>query len=177
MKCHFIEQFTAPDEKISHLQDRQVHRLLPRAAHPVDRAHQGVQAAQHRRSVLAGRREESAAAAHLRHLVLLQEGPRRLPAQAGRGEEARPSRAGQAARPVLHPGARRAGADLLASQGRPHPQGDGRLDARRVPEARLLAGVHAARGAHRSVEDQRPRGLLRAEHVHADGTGRRRTIA
>ena len=32
--------------------------------------------------------------------------------------------------------------------------------------------LHAARGAHRSVEDLRPRRLLRAEHVHADGTGR-----
>ena len=53
------------------LQDRQVRRLLPRPAHPVHRTHQGVQAAQHRRRLLAGRREESAAAAHLRHLVLL----------------------------------------------------------------------------------------------------------
>ena len=53
------------------LQDRQVHRLLPRAAHPVHRAHQGVQAAQHRRRLLAGRRKEPATAAHLRHLVLL----------------------------------------------------------------------------------------------------------
>ena len=157
-----------------HLQDRQVHRLLPRAAHPVHRAHQGVQAAQHRGRVLAGRREESAAAAHLRHVVLLQEGPRRVSAQDRGSEEARPSRAGQAARPVLHPGAGRAGADLLASQGRHHAQGDGRLDARRVPEARLLAGVHAARRARRPVEDQRPRRLLRAEHVHPDGTGRRR---
>ena len=47
-------------------------------------------------------------------------------------------------------------------KGGTHPQGDGRLDARRVPEARLLAGVHAARGAPRSVADLRPRGLLRA---------------
>ena len=113
-----------------HLQDRQVHRLLPRSAHPVDRAHQGVQGAQHRRRVLAGRREESAAAAHLRHLVLQQEGPRRVPQESGGSQEARPSRAGQAARPVFHPGAGRAGADLLASQGRHHAQGDGRLDAR-----------------------------------------------
>jgi threonyl-tRNA synthetase len=72
MKCHFIEQFTAPDEKISIIPHRQVHRLLPRAAHPVHRAHQGVQAAQHRRRVLAGRRKESAAAAYLRHLVFFK---------------------------------------------------------------------------------------------------------
>ena len=37
---------------------------------------------------------------------------------------------GQAARSLQHPGAGRAGADLLASQRRPHPQRDGRLDAR-----------------------------------------------
>src|SRR5919201_1186349 len=52
--------------------------------------------------------------------------------------------------------------------------GDGRLDARRVHQARLLAGVHAARGAGGFVEDQRARRLLRAKHVHAHGTGRRR---
>ena len=160
-----------------HLQDRQVHRLLPRSAHPVHRAHQGVQAAQHRGRVLAGRREESATAAHLRHVVLLQEGPRRISAQDRGSEEARPSRAGQAARPVFHPGAGRAGTDLLASQGRHHAQGDGRLDARGVSEARLLAGAHAARGARRSVEDQRPRRLLRAEHVHARWNWTTPTIA
>ena len=71
MKCHFIEQFTAARREDFHLQDRQVHRLLPRPAHPVHRAHQGVQGAQHRRRLLAGRREKSAAPAHLRHLVLL----------------------------------------------------------------------------------------------------------
>src|SRR5271165_3517509 len=80
-----------------HLQDRQVHRLLPRAAHPVHRSHQGVQAAHHRRRVLAGRRKEPATTAHLRHLVLLQERPRRVPAQDRGGQEARSSRAGQAA--------------------------------------------------------------------------------
>ena len=78
MKCHFIEQFTKPDEKISDLQDRQISRLLPRAAHPLDRKDQGVQAAEHRRRLLAGRREESAAAAHLRDFVLLEKRSRRI---------------------------------------------------------------------------------------------------
>ena len=36
----------------------------------------------------------------------------------------------------------------------------------RVPEARLLAGLHAARGARGAVEDLRARRLLRAKHVH-----------
>ena len=35
----------------------------------------------------------------------------------------------------------RRGPDLLASQGRHHPQGDGRLDARGVPAPRLSAGL------------------------------------
>ena len=37
-----------------------------------------------------------------------------------------------------------------------------RLDARPVPQARLFAGLHAARGAQRSVEDLRPLRFLRA---------------
>ena len=56
---------------------------------------------------------------------------------------------------VFDSGTGRAGADLLASQGRHHPQRDGRLDARAVPEARLLAGVHAARGAAAAVSTPR----------------------
>ncbi len=55
MKCHFIEQFTKPDEKISHLQDGQVSGFLPRPAHPFDREDQGFQAAEHCRRLLAGR--------------------------------------------------------------------------------------------------------------------------
>src|ERR1700760_290130 len=39
--------------------------------------------------------------------------------------------------------------------------------------SRLRYGVHAARDAHGPVEDERARRLLRAEHVHADGAGRR----
>jgi threonyl-tRNA synthetase len=39
------------------------------------------------------------------------------------------------------------GPDLLPSQGRHYPQAAGRLDARRLSEARLLAGLHAARDA------------------------------
>src|SRR5207248_3012744 len=93
------------------------------------------------------------------------------------GEETRSSRAGTAARSLLHPGIGRTRPDLLASQRRNHSQGDGRLAALRVSEARILAGLHAARNAHGSVEDQRPHGLLRAEHVHTHGTRRCRVPA
>ena len=85
----------------------------------------------------------------------------------GGGQEARSPQAGQGTRPVQHPGTGRSGADLLPSEGRHHPQAAGRLDARPVPEARLLAGVHAARGAFRPLENLGPRELLRRQHVHA----------
>jgi threonyl-tRNA synthetase len=104
-------------------------------------------------------------------------GSRRLPQAGGRGQEARPPQARQGARPVQHPGTGRPRPHLLPSQGRHHPQAARRLDARPVPEARLLAGLHAARGALRPVEDLRPRQFLRAEHVHAHGAGRRRIPA
>ena len=44
---------------------------------------------------------------------------------------------------------------------------DAALAGRGANEARLLAGLHAPRGAHRPLEDLRPRQFLRAEHVHA----------
>ena len=44
-------------------------------------------------------------------------------------------------------------------------------------DARLLAGLYAARGARRSVEDLRPLRFLRREHVQADGAGRCRIPA
>ncbi len=44
----------------------------------------------------------------------------------------------------------------------------------RVSEARLLAGLHAARGAPPVVADLGARRLLRAEHVRRHGTRRRR---
>src|SRR5207248_4854621 len=50
------------------------------------------------------------------------------------GEETRSSRAGTAARSLLHPGIGRTRPDLLASQRRNHSQGDGRLAALRVSE-------------------------------------------
>ena len=54
MKCHFIEQFTKPDEKISIYRTGKFTRLLPRAAYSVDGQDQGVQAAQHCGRLLAG---------------------------------------------------------------------------------------------------------------------------
>jgi hypothetical protein len=74
-------------------------------------------------------------------------------------------------------GAGRAGADLLASQGRDHPQRDGRLDALGIPQAWILAGLHAACGAAAAVLHFRARRLLFAEYVRRHGTRRRRIPA
>ncbi len=154
-----------------------IHRLLPRPSRPLHLPDQGLQGSLHRRRLLEGRREEPADAAHLWHRLLQQEGPGRLPAPAGRGQEAGPPQAGQGTGPVQHPGPRRARPDLLPSQGRHRQKAAGRLDAGPVHRARLFAGLHAARGARGSVEDFRPLQFLRREHVQADGAGRRRVPA
>src|SRR5208282_880304 len=122
----------------------------------------------------AGRREEPATATHLWHVVFFEEGSRRLPERHRRSQEARPSRARQTARSVFDPGTGWAGPDLLASEGRHHPQRDGRLDARRVPAPRLFARLHAARGTSPAVFHLGPRGLLFAEFFRRHGTRRRR---
>ena len=120
-----------------------LHRFLPRPARPRHLEDQGLQAALHRRRLLEGRRAQQAAAAHLRHRLLHAEGSGRVPQAGGRGQEARPSQARQGTGPVQHPGTGRPRPDLLPPQGRHHPQTARRLDARPVPEARLLAGLHA----------------------------------
>ena len=70
MKVHFIERFTKPGDDHLALQERQLHRLLPRPARAFNRPREGVQGHVHRRRVLARRRKEPAAPAHLRHSLL-----------------------------------------------------------------------------------------------------------
>ena len=77
-----------------------LHRPLPRPAPAELEADQGVQADRPRRRVLARRRAQHAADAHLRHRVLLAGRPRRLPRAARGGARARPPPARAAARPV-----------------------------------------------------------------------------
>src|SRR5207249_3044356 len=103
---------------------RPVRGLVPRAARAEHRADQALQAAARGRRVLARRRAPPDAAAHLRHGLVHQGRPRRLPAPARGGQEARSSCAGQAARPVVDSGGRRPGTDSVAPQG-----GDAQLPA------------------------------------------------
>ena len=174
MKCHFIEQFTAPDEKISIYKTGKFTDFCRGPHIPSTGRIKAFKLLNIAGAYWLGD-EKNPQLQRIYGTSFFSK--KDLDEYLHKIEEAKKRdhrRAGQAARLVLHPGAGRAGTDLLASQGRHHPQGDGRLDARGVPEARLLAGEHAARGARGPVEDQRPRRLLRAEHVHPDGTGRRR---
>ena len=94
------------DEGVEHrlaVPQRPLHRPLPRPARPVDRAHQGVQAAVAGGRLLARRRAQQDADPHLRHRVLLEAGPRASPRAARAGARARPPPARPAARPVHAP--------------------------------------------------------------------------
>jgi hypothetical protein len=89
-------------------------------------ADQGAEADRPRRRVLARRRAQQAAHPHLRHRVLLAGGPRRVPAPARGGAQARPPPARHPARPLP---LRRALAGLAVLA----PEGDGDLERARGP--------------------------------------------
>ena len=74
MKTHFVTKFTEPGRAGKLLSQRQVCGLLPRAACAFNGPREGREGDDAGRRVLAGRREESATAAHLRHGVLLAKG-------------------------------------------------------------------------------------------------------
>ena len=120
-----------------------LHRPLPRPAPPDLEADQGAQAHRPGRRVLARRRHEAAADAHLRHRLLRQGRPRAAPDPARGGPQARPPAPRYAARPVppLRP---LAGLAVLA------PEGDGDLERARgpapprEPPPRLRRGEDAA---------------------------------
>ncbi len=116
-----------------------LHRPVPRPARAVDGRHQGLQAPLVVRRVLARRREEPDAVAHLRHGVAHEGRSRPVPLAARGSEEARPPQARARARP-LHLQRGLAGRALLAAE---------RLDDRaRAREVR-------ARGARRRAATRR----------------------
>ena len=86
-----------------------------------------VQADEGRRRVLARRREEPAAHAHLRHRVGDEGRPRRVPAPPRGGRAARPPQARRRARPVLVPRGDRLGPRGLPPEGRARPPAHGGL--------------------------------------------------
>ena len=143
---------------------RRLHRPLPRAAPAGLEADQGAEADRPRRRVLARRRAQQAADAHLRHRVLRPEGSRPLPRAARAGEGARPSSSRRPARPLPSRGSL-AGLTVLA------PQGHGGLErargsaAPREPQAWLSRGEDAAALRRADVRDVGASAELRGEHL------------
>ncbi len=149
---------------------------MPRPARADHPGYPGVQADALGWCVLAGQREEPAAAADLRHRVGVPPGAGRLPGHAGRGGEAGPPQARRRAGPVLVPHRDRLWAAGVPPQGRDHPPGDGGLRPAPPRGSRLPVRQHPARDQGGAVPDLRSPGLLRREHVPADGAGRRHVL-
>ena len=153
-------------------------RPLPRPAPADHPAHPGVPADAPARPLLAGLREEPAAAAHLRHRLGEPGRAQGAPAAARRGREARPPPARRRAGPVQLPGgarlrARRSSTPRAASSG-------GRwrtTSGSRHEEGRLRVRQHPAHHQGAAVRDLRPPGLvLRRRHVPAHGAGGRELL-
>jgi threonyl-tRNA synthetase len=121
MKCHFIEQFTKPDEKIS------IYRTGKFTTSAAGRIFLRRGRSRHSscstlRARIGWGMRRIRSCSGFTGLRFFRRRISTLISAGGRGEEARPSRAGAAARFVFDSGAGRAGADFLASQGRDHPQ-------------------------------------------------------
>ncbi len=157
-----------PDDQRLH--PGRVHRPLPRPA-PAEHGppRQGhLQADEHRRRLLARRRAQRDADAHLRH---------RLPEQGRAGRPSRGSRDGPPARPPPHRPRPRPvqlprrgpGLPLLPPQGHAPLERDHRLLARRARQGGLRRGQHADDPAPRALGAQRALGQLQGQHVlHPD---------
>ncbi len=131
MKCHFIEQFTKPDEKISIYKTGKFLDFCRGPHIPSTGKIKAFKLLNIAGAYWLGDEKNPQLQRIYGTSFFSKKDLDAYLQQHRRGEEARPSRAGQATRSVFHSGTRRAGADFLASQGRHHPQRDGRLDARR----------------------------------------------
>ena len=148
---------------------------LCRGPHVADHAGpEGVQAAARRGRLLARRREEAPAHPHLRHVLAIAEGARRLPQVPRGGREARPQEARQGAEALHGRRARRPGPAAVAARRRDDPPRARALHRRRGAGARLPARPHAGRRAARALPAERPRAALRGVHVPADEVRGRR---
>src|SRR6266540_3721261 len=165
-KATAVRLFADRGEPLLH-QRLSVRRLLPRATRAPHRSVARLRPDLAVRRLLEGRSAPAPDAAHLRHGVRDARGARHVDAPAGGGRAARPPASRPRARPVLDPRAVRRGPDLLASEGRHRPQGDGGLPAPAAPRARLRAGPHPSHRQARAVVGQRARGELRRLHVLA----------
>ena len=152
-------------------------RPVPRPAPAVDPADPGAfKLMRSRGGVLAGQREEPAAAADLRHRVADPRRAEGVPEAARGGRPPRPPQAGRRPRPVLLPRGDRLRSRGLPPQGRDHPPGDGELLADPARAGRLLVREHPAHHQGQPVRDLRPPRLVRGRHVPADGDGGRELL-
>ena len=156
--------------------ERGLGRPVPRAApadHPADPR---VQADAQRRRVLAGQREEPAAAADLRHRVADPRRAEGVPAAARGGGPPRPPQARRRPGPVLLPRRDRLRPGGVPPQGRHHPPGDGELLAGPARAGRLRVRQHPAHHQGAAVRDLRAPRLVRGRHVPAHGDGGRELL-
>ena len=159
MKIHFVERFTNEGEDVSLYRNGAFVDFCRGPACALNWPREGLQGDESLRCLLAGQREESAAAAYLRHGVLLEEGPGRLSRAARGGQAAGPSRAGQGAGAVYGERRRRFGSAAVASQGRDHPADSG--------------GVHSGAGARAGISARlHARASQKWTCIFAPGTGR-----
>ncbi len=147
MKTHFVTKFTAPGSEVSFYRNGTFIDFCRGPHVPSTGRVKAFKVGPLAGAYWLGDEKNPATAARLRHRLLLAKRSRCPLRAPGRSRAPRSSRPRQATRPLQHPGARRRRPYLLASQGRNHSQGHGRLDARRVPAPRLQHGLHTARDA------------------------------
>ena len=142
---------------------------MPRPAPADHQADPGVQADALRRGVLARRREEQAAPAHLRHRLGVQGGARGAPAPARGGRAPRPPQARPRPRPLLLPRRDRLRPGGLPPQGRRDQAGDGGLRPAAAHRGGLRVRRHPAHHQGGAVPHLRAPAVLRRQHVPAHG--------
>ena len=151
----------------------QVVRPVPRPAPADHQADPRLQADAQRSGVLARRREEQAAPAHLRHRLGDQGGARGAPPPHRGGRAARPPQARSRARPLLVPRRDRVGHGGLPPQGWRDQARDGGLRPPAAHRGGLRLRRHPPHQQGRAVPHLRAPALLRGHHVPADGDGAR----
>ncbi len=153
-----------------------LHRPLSRSARPVDGASGAFLVDPRRRGLLARRREEPAAAAHLRHGLGERRGVGRAPGTGGPGRTARSPQARRRVGPLLLSRRDRSGTGGLSPQGRHHAPRDGGVLAPAPRGLGLRLRLLAAHLKVRTLRDLRSPRMVRRVDVPTDGARRRHQV-